>query len=97
MSNATRNLQPEEQGEVTVGEVRPFPAEEDLMELLNRGYVCPAEAGPAWRAAYVAGVDMGLIEDAMRMSPGERLREHQRALNLVLAMVQARSSYDSGS
>ena len=64
MSNATRNLQPEEQGEVTVGEVRPFPAEEDLMELLNRGYVCPAEAGPAWRAAYVAGVDMGLIEDA---------------------------------
>ena len=97
MIDATPNLQSEEQGDVTVGEVRPFRAEEELIELLNRGYVCPPEAGPAWRAACAAGVDMGLIEDAMRMSPEERLREHQRALNLVLAIVQTRSSHDSGS
>ena len=60
-----------------------------LVEHLHRGYHCPPDAGPAWRAAHDAGVDMALIEDALRMSPAERLRAHQRALNLVL---EARNS-----
>lgn len=97
MSDGTRELELEAKGETTAGEVRPSPGEQDIVELLNCGYVCPPEAGPAWRAAHTAGVDLALIEDALRMSPEDRLRAHQRALNLVLTVIQARSSHDSGS
>ena len=71
---------------------------EELIEQLNRGYVCPQNAGPMWRAACDAGVDMGLIEDALQMSPLMRLREHQRALNQILTLMESRSHEpDSGS
>lgn len=76
----------------------PLPlTEEALLEQLNRGYVCPPSAGPLWRAAHHAGVDMSLIEDALQMTPLQRLREHQRSLNLVLALEQARLLHDSRS
>ncbi len=68
-----------------------------LIEQLNRGYVCPPDAGPAWRAAHEAGVDMSLIDDALQMTPAGRLRDHQSALNLVLALQESRISHDSGS
>ena len=55
-----------------------------LINQLNRGYVCPPDAGPAWRAACEYGFDMSLVEDALRMSPEERLKEHQHALNMIL-------------
>ena len=55
-----------------------------LIDQLNRGYVCPPDAGPAWRAACEYGFDMSLVEDALRMSPEERLNEHQHALNMIL-------------
>lgn len=71
--------------------------EKDLAAFLNQGYVCPPESGPAWRAAWEAGVDMGLVEDSLRMRPMERLREHQRALNQILALAVARASNDSRS
>jgi hypothetical protein len=57
-----------------------------LIEELNRGYVCPPDAGPAWRAACEYGFDMSLVEDALRMTPEERLEEHQRALDFVLEL-----------
>jgi len=57
-----------------------------LIEELNRGYVCPEDAGPAWRAAYEAGVDMALLEEKIAMTPAERLAVHQKALNQVLAL-----------
>ena len=63
-----------------------------MLAQFHRGYVCPPDAGPAWRAAHDAGVDLGLIEDALRMPPSRRLRAHQRVLNRVLAMIQARPS-----
>jgi hypothetical protein len=63
-----------------------------LIEELNRGYVCPSDAGPAWRAAYEYGFDMSLVEDALRMSPEERIEEHQKFLNLLLAIEAARGS-----
>jgi hypothetical protein len=55
-----------------------------LMAQLNRGYVCPPDAGPAWRAASEYGLDMSLLEESLRMSEDERLADHQRALNRVL-------------
>jgi hypothetical protein len=63
-----------------------------LIEELNRGYVCPPDAGPAWRAACEYGFDMSLVEDALRMSPEERIEEHQRSLDLLLAIEAARGS-----
>jgi hypothetical protein len=65
--------------------------DEALIEQLNRGYVCPPDAGPAWRAACEYGFDMSLVEDALNKTPEERLEEHQRALNLVLAIQAART------
>lgn len=73
------------------------PEGQDLVDLLNRGYICPKDAGPNWRAAFDAGVDMGLIEDSLLMQPEARLREHQRALNQVIGMTEGRPSHDSGS
>jgi hypothetical protein len=61
-----------------------------LIEELNRGYVCPPDAGPAWRAACEYGFDMSLVEDALRMTPEQRIKEHQRALDLMVAIQAAR-------
>ena len=51
--------------------------------------VCPASAGPAWRAASAAGIDMGLLEQSLQLTPWERLRENDRALGLMLALEEA--------
>ena len=61
-----------------------------LIAELNRGYVCPPDAGPAWRAACEYGFDMSLVEDALRMTPEQRLEQHQHALNLVLEIEASR-------
>lgn len=74
------------------------PEGQDIVALLNRGYVCPPDAGPSWRAAaYNVGVDVGLVEDSLLMQPGDRLREHQRMLNQILSMTQGGPSHDPGS
>jgi hypothetical protein len=64
--------------------------DEALIEELNRGYVCPPDAGPAWRAACEYGFDMSLVEAALQMTPEQRIAEHQRALDLVLEIEAAR-------
>jgi hypothetical protein len=56
---------------------------EDLLTALNAGYVCPSDAGPAWRQAVDEGVDMSLIERALARSPWERLQDHDEALSFV--------------
>ena len=61
-----------------------------LIEELNRGYVCPLDAGPAWRAACEYGFDMSLVEDSLRRTPEQRLEEHQRALDMVLMLMEGR-------
>jgi hypothetical protein len=63
---------------------------EALIEKLNRGYVCPANAGPAWRAACDYGFDMSLVEGTLRLTPEQRLEEHQHALDLILEIESAR-------
>lgn len=64
-----------------------------LWEQLSRPYECPPDAGPAWRAAFNDGIDMSLIEDTLRLTPAERLRNHQQSLDLVLAAVAARNQH----
>lgn len=97
MSDTIRSMRPIEPSRTSALKENAAEGSEGLAEQLSRRYVCPADAGPAWRAAYEAGVDMALIEDALRMPPSERLREHQRALNQVLALVEARSTHDPRS
>ncbi len=55
---------------------------------MNGEYVPPSDAGPAWRAAHAAGLDMSLIEAALRLTPEERLAEHQQVIDFLLE-VQA--------
>lgn len=64
--------------------------DEATIEALNRGYVCPPSAGPAWRAACHYGLDMSLVEEALGMTPEERLKTHQHALNLLLEIEASR-------
>ena len=64
--------------------------DEATLAQMNGVYVMPADAGPEWRAACEYGFDMSLVEDALKMSPEERLEAHQRALNLLLEIEAAR-------
>ncbi len=62
---------------------------------INGEYVMPDDAGPAWRAAHAAGIDMSLIEDALRMTPEQRLDEHQQVLNFLLEVQEAGQAHAS--
>ena len=61
---------------------------------MNGEYVMPPDAGPAWRAAHAAGIDMSLIEENLKRSPWERLQANDRALALIRAMQQAKDVTD---
>jgi hypothetical protein len=63
--------------------------EDALIEQLNRGYVCPPDAGPAWRAACEYGFDMSLVESTLSKTPEERLAQHQLMLDLLLELNPA--------
>jgi hypothetical protein len=41
-------------------------------------YVCPPDAGPAWRAAFDAGYDMEELEANLRLTPEQRLLKHDK-------------------
>lgn len=47
------------------------------------------QAPNALAIAAQAGIDLGLIEDNLRLSYEERVLQHQDALNLALAIEQA--------
>jgi hypothetical protein len=58
---------------------------------MNGEYVMPLDAGPAWRAAYAAGIDMSLIEENLKLSPWERLLANDRALALARTLQQGKT------
>jgi len=60
-----------------------------LIEQLNRGYVCPPDAGPAWRRAARAGVDMADLEQNLQLTPWERLLKHDCRLRRILMREEA--------
>ena len=57
---------------------------------MNGEYVLREDAGPAWRAAFDAGIDMSLIEENLRRSPWERLLANDAALALVRTIQHAK-------
>lgn len=61
---------------------------------MNGEYVMPPDAGPAWRAAHAAGIDMSLIEENLKRSPWERWQANDRALALIHAMQRAKDVTD---
>jgi len=56
---------------------------------MNGEYVMPPDAGPAWRAAREAGIDMSLIEEALKLTPEQRLAEHQQVIDFLLEVQEA--------
>ncbi|HEX9047552.1 MAG TPA: hypothetical protein VF988_11040 [Verrucomicrobiae bacterium] len=56
---------------------------------MNGEYAMPSDAGPAWRAAHAAGIDMSLIEESLKLTPEQRLAEHQQVINFLLEIQEA--------
>lgn len=67
--------------------------DEATLAQINGEYVMPAEAGPAWRAAHAAGIDMSLIESALKLTPEQRLAEHQQVIDFLLEVQEAGRSH----
>jgi hypothetical protein len=67
--------------------------DETTLAQINGRYAMPPDAGPAWRAAHAAGIDMSLIEDCLQLTPEERLAEHQQVLNFLEEARQAGPSH----
>jgi hypothetical protein len=63
--------------------------DDQTLAQLNGGYVCPRDAGPAWRAAMEAGIDMSLIEESLKLTPEQRLAEHQQVIDFLLQVQEA--------
>ena len=62
---------------------------------MNGEYAMPPDAGPAWRAAHHAGIDMSLIEDSLKLTPEQRLAEHQQVIDFLLEVQAAGPSHGS--
>jgi hypothetical protein len=67
--------------------------DEETLAQVNGKYVCPPDAGPAWRAAFESGIDMSLIEEALKLTPEQRLAEHQQVVNFLLEVQAAGKSH----
>jgi hypothetical protein len=68
--------------------------DEETLAQMNGKYLVPPDAGPAWRAAFAAGMDMSLIEENLKRSPWERLLANDSALALIRAIQQAKPVTD---
>ena len=56
---------------------------------MNGEYVMPTDAGPAWRAAAKYGFDLSLVEESLKLTPEQRLAEHQRVLDFLIEVQEA--------
>jgi hypothetical protein len=65
--------------------------DEATLAQMNGKYVMPPDAGPAWREAGAAGLDMSLIEHSLEQSPAVRLAQHQQVLDFLLEVQQERN------
>jgi hypothetical protein len=65
-------------------------------EQVNGEYEAAPNAGPAWRAARDYGFDMSLVDAFLKLSPEQRLAEHQQVINFLLEVQEAGQSHASG-
>ncbi len=49
----------------------------------------PPDAGPDWIAAHEYGFDMSLVEASLKLTPEQRLAEHQQVINFLLEIEEA--------
>jgi hypothetical protein len=63
--------------------------DECTLAQMNGRYAVPPDAGPAWRAAHEAGLDMSLIEGSLKLTPEQRLAEHQQVIDFLLEVQVA--------
>lgn len=67
--------------------------DEQTWAQINGQYTCPSDAGPAWREAMAAGIDMSLIEHALALTPEQRLAEHQQVVDFLSSVQEAGCSH----
>ena len=67
--------------------------DERTLAEMNGKYSLPPDAGPAWCAAHEAGLDMSLIEDTLKLTPEQRLAEHQQVIDFLLEVQAAGVSH----
>lgn len=65
--------------------------DEATLAQINGEYVMPPDAGPAWRAAVKAGIDMSLIEENLKKTPWQRLLANDKTLALVRTVQNAKT------
>ena len=67
--------------------------DERTLAEMNGKYSLPPDAGPAWCAAHQAGLDMSQIEDTLKLTPEQRLAEHQQVIDFLLEVQAAGVSH----
>ena len=67
--------------------------DEETLAQMNGKYVCPPNAGPAWRAAMEHGFDMSLIEASLQLTPEQRLAEHQQVIDFLIELQESGQSH----
>jgi hypothetical protein len=67
--------------------------DEETLAQMNGKYAMPPDAGPAWRAAAEYGFDMSLIEASLRLTPEQRLAEHQQVINFLIELQESRQAH----
>jgi hypothetical protein len=67
--------------------------DEETLAQMNGKYAMPPNAGPAWRAAAEYGFDMSLIEESLKLTPEQRLAEHQQVIDFLIELHEAGQSH----
>jgi len=69
--------------------------DERTLAEMNGEYHLPCDAGPHWRAAHEAGLDMSLLEQMLELTPEQRLAEHQQVIDFLLEVQAAGTAHAS--
>jgi len=67
--------------------------DEETLAQMNGKYVMPPGAGPAWREAMESGFDMSLIEESLKLTPEQRLAEHQQVIDFLIELQESSQSH----
>jgi hypothetical protein len=67
--------------------------DEETLAQMNGKYLMPPDAGPAWRTAVEYGFDMSLIEESLKLTPEQRLAEHEQVINFLIEVQESNQSH----